>query len=210
MQIFSQALGPFAANCYIIACEETKAAAVVDPGMPDAWIKRTLEEHQLKAALILLTHGHVDHIGGVSWVKSFTRAPLMAHEGDLPLLSDARLNGSARFGIPITTPAPDRLLKDGETIPLGNLYLWVLHTPGHSSGGICFYTPGHLIAGDTLFAGSIGRTDLPGGDYETLVGGIRTKLLVLPAETVVYPGHGETTTIGDEAEYNPFLTGRVG
>lgn len=205
MRIWSKALTPFASNCYILACTETGEAAVVDPGEPDPWIKQVLRAENLTPKLIILTHGHVDHIGGVQWVQSFTDAPVLIHPDDAPMLSDPERNGSLFFGPPVTAPGPDRYLSEAEPVTLGKLSLQVIHTPGHSPGGVSLYTPGHLIAGDTLFAGSIGRTDLPGGDYATLIRSIREKLFVLPPETVVYPGHMGTTTIGDEALYNPFL-----
>lgn len=213
MRIWSRALGDFGTNCYIIACPETGASAVIDPGTPDPWIKQTLDENGLKPSLILLTHGHLDHIGGVKWVKSFTGAPVLVHADDAEMLPDPHRNGSAYFGMSITAPAPDRLLQDGDEVAVGNLTFRVLHTPGHTPGGVCFYLapkqgkegPGHLIDGDTLFAGSVGRTDLPGGSMESIMQSIRTKMLTLPPDTVVYPGHGPTTTIGDEAEYNPYV-----
>lgn len=212
MRIWSRELGEFATNCHIIACPRSGAAAVVDPGQPDPWITRTLAENGLKPEWILLTHGHLDHIGGVAWLKSQTGLPVLVHQDDAPMLTDPRLNGSALFGSPLVAPAPDRLLAEGEELAVGDLRLRVLHTPGHTPGGVCFYQApdaegkaGHLIAGDTLFAGSVGRTDLPGGSHSQLIRSIREKLLPLPAETMVYPGHGPTTTIGDEKEYNPFL-----
>lgn len=205
MRIWTRALGPFAANCYIIACPETREAAVVDPGQPDPWIKRVVRDEQLQVRYVLNTHGHLDHIGGNTWVKEWTGMPLYIHTADAEMLTDARLNGSALFGQPVTSPPADRLLQHGDTVQLGNLTLQVIHTPGHSPGGVCFYTPGHLVAGDTLFAGSVGRTDLPGGDSAALVRAIRERLFVLPGETVVYPGHGPETTIADEKEYNPFV-----
>jgi hydroxyacylglutathione hydrolase len=205
MRIWSRGLGDFGTNCYIIACPQTGEAAVIDPGSPDPWVEATLKQHGLRPAQIILTHGHLDHIGGVADVKRATGAAVAVHGDDAPMLTDAVRNGSAYFGMPVVAPPPDKLLRDGDVVTVGNLKLAVLHTPGHTPGGICLYTPGHLIAGDTLFAGSIGRTDLAGGDYRTLIDSIRTKLLGLPADTVVYPGHGESTTIGDEAEYNPFL-----
>jgi glyoxylase-like metal-dependent hydrolase (beta-lactamase superfamily II) len=124
------------------------------------------------------------------------------------MVSDPQLNGSLYFGQPVTAPAPDRLLKDGDEVRVGNLTFKVIHTPGHTPGGCCFYLPedgGHLFAGDTLFAGSIGRTDLAGGDFTALMESIKGRLLTLPPDTVVYPGHGPTTSIGDEKDYNPFL-----
>jgi hydroxyacylglutathione hydrolase len=213
VRIWSQELGEFGTNCYIIACPETGDSAVIDPGTPDPWIKQTLAAAGLKPSLILLTHGHLDHIGGVEWVKSFTGAPVWVHTDDAAMLTDPVRNGSAYFGEAVVAPAADRTLRDGEQVSVGNLRFAVLHTPGHTPGGVCFYLApggpggetGHLIAGDTLFAGSIGRTDMAGGDHASLIRSIREKLLPLPAETMVYPGHGPTTTIGDEKEYNPFL-----
>lgn len=205
--LWSRALGPFATNCYIIACPETRRAAVVDPGQPDPWIKQVLAREQLQVEQILLTHAHVDHIGGVEWVRGWAGVPVAIHPDDLEMARDPMYNGSAMFGQPLRIRDPERLLQDGDQVALGNLRFQVIHTPGHTPGGICFYTPGHLVAGDTLFAGSIGRTDLPGGDYGALIRSIRTRLFALPAETRVYPGHGPATSIGDEKEYNPFVGG---
>lgn len=205
MRLWSRSLGEFETNCYIIACPETKQALVIDPGQPDPWILETVQLEDLTVKEILLTHGHCDHIGGVEYVKSWSGAPVRIHNNDRPMLLDARLNGSAYFGEPFTAPAPDGSLKEGDEITCGTLRFKVLFTPGHSPGSISLYTAGHLVAGDALFAGSIGRTDLPGGDAKMLVKAIKTKLLTLPKATIVYPGHGPTTTIGDEAAYNPFL-----
>ncbi|MBP2018267.1 glyoxylase-like metal-dependent hydrolase (beta-lactamase superfamily II) [Symbiobacterium terraclitae] len=208
MRIWHRELGDFGANCYVVACEETGRALVIDPGYPDPWIRRCVEENGLTLEQIVLTHGHLDHIGGVEWVKGWSGAPVSIHQADADFLTDPARNGSLYFGRKVTAPPADRLLLDGDEVAAGNLRLEVIHTPGHSPGGICLYTPGHLFAGDTLFAGSIGRTDLYGGDYDTLIQAIRTRLLPLPAETAVYPGHGPATTIGDEKEYNPFLANR--
>lgn len=205
MRIWFRELGDFATNCYIIACPDTQGAIVVDPGQPDPWIKRCVAQFNLKVEKIVLTHGHLDHIGGVEWVKSWTGAPVYIHEGDSRYLTSPALNGSTFFGQPVVAPKADHLLHGGEEIAVGSLSFKVIHTPGHTPGGICLYTPGHLIAGDTLFAGSVGRTDLAGGSARTLIQSIKEKLLPLPPETVVYPGHGPTTTIGDENEFNPFL-----
>jgi hydroxyacylglutathione hydrolase len=211
MKIWSRALGEFYTNCYIIACPESGDSAVIDPGTPDPWIEQTLAQHGLKPSFILLTHGHLDHIGGVERVKALTGAPVYIHPDDAAMLTDPAKNGSLYFGMPVTAPGPDHLLAEGDLIRVGKLAFQVLHTPGHTPGGVCFYLPAapgrapQLIAGDTLFAGSIGRTDLPGGDHATLIRSIKEKLLPLPPETVVYPGHGPATTIGDEKEYNPFL-----
>lgn len=213
MRIWSRELGEFAANCYIVACPETSAAAVVDPGQPDPWITRTLAEKGLKAEVILLTHGHLDHIGGVGWLKQQLGVPVLIHRDDAPLLTDPMLNGSILFGTSVVAPPADRLLDHGDEVKVGSLRFQVIHTPGHTPGGICLYLApdgsprrvGHLLSGDTLFAGSVGRTDLPGGSHEQLIRSIRERLLPLPPDTVVYPGHGPTTTIGEEQAYNPFL-----
>jgi glyoxylase-like metal-dependent hydrolase (beta-lactamase superfamily II) len=206
MLLWSRALGEFDTNCYIIACPETKQALIIDPGQPDPWIWETVQLEGLTVKEVILTHGHCDHIGGVEYVKSWCGAPVRIHNNDRPMLLDARLNGSAFFGEPFTAPAPDGSLKEGDEVTCGTLRFQVLFTPGHSPGSISLYTPGHVIAGDALFAGSIGRTDLPGGDAKTLLKAIKTKLLTLPKATIVYPGHGPETTIGDEAAYNPFLS----
>lgn len=208
MRIWNRALGDFGANCYVVACQETGRAVVIDPGYPDPWIRQCVQENGLTVEQIVLTHGHLDHIGGVEWVKGWSGAPVCIHEADAGFLTDPALNGSLYFGRQVIAPAADRLLRDGDQVAAGRLLLKVIHTPGHSPGGICLYTPGHLFAGDTLFADSIGRTDLYGGDYATLIGAIKVRLLTLPAETAVYPGHGPATTIGDEQEYNPFLANR--
>lgn len=203
--LWTKAVGPLAANCYVVACARTRAAAVVDPGAPDPWIQETVRAAGLRVERILLTHGHGDHIGGVEWVRSWSGAPVACHPSDVALLRDPGLNGSAWFGTAVSLPEPEHFLDEGAQVVLGDLRLQVLHTPGHTPGGVCFYLPDVLLAGDTLFAGSIGRTDLPGGDHELLVRSIREKLFVLPPETVVYPGHGPETTIGDEMRFNPFV-----
>lgn len=205
MLLWSRSLGDFETNCYIIACPQTKQALIIDPGQADPWIWETVQLEGLTVKEIILTHGHCDHIGGVDYVKSWADVPVRIHNNDRPMLVDARLNGSALFGQAFTVAAPASPIKEGDEVTCGTLRFSVLFTPGHSPGSVSLYTPGHLIAGDALFAGSIGRTDLPGGDLKALLKAIKTKLLTLPKATIVYPGHGETTTIGDEAAYNPFL-----
>jgi len=205
MRMWYRALGEFMSNCYIVACDETNQALVIDPGIQHPWIQSCVTENNLTVAGIILTHGHLDHIGGADWVKGWSGAPVAIHEADADYLTSPALNGSLYFGMHVQAAPADRLLRDGDEVRAGNLRFQVIHTPGHSPGGICLYSPGHLFAGDTLFAGSIGRTDLPGGGHRTLIESIKTRLLTLPPETVVYPGHGPSTTVGDERAYNPFL-----
>lgn len=211
IRVLTLELGDFGTNCYVVTCTETGESAVIDPGAPSAKLERSIKAGGLAPRQVWLTHGHLDHIGGVALIKSLFGATVAVHGDDAPMLTDPMKNGSAYFGAPVTAPAPDRLLHDGDTVTAGKLSFTVIHTPGHTPGGICLYLapsgaePGHLFAGDTLFAGSIGRTDLYGGNHEALIRSIKTRLLALPDETVVYPGHGPTTTIGDEREYNPFF-----
>lgn len=180
-------------------------AAVVDPGGHADRILQRLSELGLKAVMVINTHGHFDHIGGNKDLINATGAELIIHCDDSPLLERAGEH-AAVFGLQAEpSPAPTHLLVGGEKIPLGELTLQVIHTPGHSPGGVCLYVEDYLFVGDTLFAGSIGRTDLPGGDHQLLIAGIKEKLLPLPADTKVYPGHGPMTTIGAEKLHNPFL-----
>ena len=198
--------GPLEVNCYIIGCEKTRKAAVVDPGGNVDRILKLLEKHKLKLEMIINTHGHFDHIGGNRQLSEATGAALLIHQADRYLL-DLAQEHAAGFGLQTEpSPAPTRELSGGETLQLGELSIQVIHTPGHSPGGICLYVDNCLIVGDTLFAGSVGRTDLPGGDQPLLIAGIREKLLPFPEATRVYPGHGPMTTIGQEKVYNPFLS----
>jgi hydroxyacylglutathione hydrolase len=198
--------GPLQVNCYVIGCEATGQAAVIDPGGDVEQILKLLNKHKLKAVMIINTHGHFDHIGGNRELLEATGAELLIHQDDSPLLERAGEHAAA-FGLRAEpSPAPTRELSGGETLQLGELSLRVIHTPGHSPGGICLYVEDHLIVGDTLFAGSIGRTDLPGGNHQLLIRRIKEELLPLPETTRVYPGHGPMTTIGQEKLYNPFLS----
>lgn len=193
------------ANCYILGCEQTKEAVVVDPGDESDRILMALAEHNLKVKYIINTHGHFDHVGANKRMKEITGAALAIHPDDEPMFD--QLSNSARmFGLTSeNSPPADISLSDGQKLTFGTITLEVIHTPGHSRGGICLYTEGVLIVGDTLFAGSIGRTDLQGGDYDTLISSIKEKLLVFDDQTVVYSGHGPQTTIGREKKMNPFL-----
>lgn len=193
------------ANCFILGCEDTREAVVIDPGDDADRILMILAKEKLTVKYLINTHGHFDHVGANRRMKEVTGAKLAIHPDDVPMLSELS-RSAASFGLSAeNSPEPDLLLHDKDMVRFGNITLTVIHTPGHSRGGIALYTPGHLFAGDTLFAGSIGRTDLPGGDYDTLIASIKQKLLVLPDDTVVYTGHGPETTIADEKRMNPFL-----
>ena len=193
-------------NCYIVGCEETREVAVIDPGGNASGIIKLLNENNLKAVYIINTHGHIDHIGGNRGVKEATGAKILIHEADAKMLVSAASNFSFLMGTKVTSPPADKFIKEGDIIKIGNtVELEVIHTPGHSQGGICLKTGDIIFVGDTLFQGSIGRTDFPGGSYKQLIQMIKEKLLCLDDEVVAYPGHGPATTIGFERKHNPFL-----
>ncbi len=197
--------GPLEVNCYIVGCEKTGKAAVIDPGGDVPKILECLQHHQLDAVMIINTHGHFDHIGGNRQLLEATGGELLIHQDDRQLM-DLALEHAAAYGLQTeASPPPTRELVGDEKLSVGELSLQVIHTPGHSPGGICLYVDDCLLVGDTLFAGSIGRTDLPGGDHQLLIAGIKEKLLPLPETTRVCPGHGPMTTIGEEKQHNPFL-----
>jgi len=199
------AVGPIQANCYILGCEETKTAAVIDPGDDADQILMILAESALTVSCIINTHGHFDHVGANSRLKEVTGADIMIHALDAPMLSELSASAGA-MGLRVDdSPPADRILADGETITFGNITMTVLHTPGHTLGGISIYTDGHVFVGDTLFAGSVGRTDFPGGDFATLKASVKNKLYVLDDDVIVYPGHMGRTTIGREKQSNPFV-----
>lgn len=205
MLLETLAVGPLQVNCYIIGCPITRKALVIDPGDEAERILATVDASGLKVELVVNTHGHFDHVGGNAFLLEQTGAHLCIHVSDAPFLPRIREH-AAHYGLNVrTSPPPDRLLHGGEALQVGELMLRVLHTPGHTPGGICLLVDGHLFSGDTLFADSVGRTDLPGGSHEELVESIREKLFVLPAATVVHPGHGPDTTIGREKRHNPFV-----
>lgn len=204
-------VGPLGVNCYVIGDEHAHQAIVIDPGGDPQKILELVRLHRFEVRAIVNTHAHFDHVGAIERLRRETSAPFAIHAEEESTLDRAPTSAKA-FGLaiaPVTTP--DRWLTDGDMIEAGRIKLRVIHTPGHSPGGICLYDPddGVLFSGDTLFHGSIGRTDFPGCSLEALLTSIKTRLLVLPGETVVYPGHGQATTIAEEALLNPFLKAYV-
>jgi glyoxylase-like metal-dependent hydrolase (beta-lactamase superfamily II) len=203
--IKSLAVGPIMANCFILGCEQTLEAAVIDPGDEADRILRALAEYNLTAKLIINTHGHFDHVGANKRLNAVTGAPILIHSLDAPMLAQLA-DSAAAWGMQAdNSPPPDRELQDGDDVTFGKIRLTVVHTPGHTPGGISLYTAREVFVGDTLFAGSIGRTDFPGGSFATLKESIQQKLFVLSDDLKVYPGHNQTTTIGVEKRSNPFV-----
>lgn len=199
-------VGPVGANCYIVGDDTTREVFVVDPGDEADRILATLTRLKVRAIALVNTHGHFDHIQAVDAVRRATGAPFWIHEAERDTLEQGPARAKMIFGLDLPpSPVPDRWLREGDRIAVGSLTLTVHHTPGHSQGGVCLVGDGIAFVGDTLFAGSIGRTDLPGGDLDTLLASIARVLLPLPDETICYPGHGPETTIGDEKRTNPFL-----
>ncbi|MBF0552702.1 MAG: MBL fold metallo-hydrolase [Deltaproteobacteria bacterium] len=205
MIIQTLVVGPIQANCFILGCEATHEAAIIDPGDEVPRILQVLNREGLKASCIINTHCHFDHVGGNRALKEATGADLLIHAADAPGLSCLSASAAAWGMAAENSPPPDRTIADGDTICFGRINLQVIHTPGHSPGGISLLTDKMVFVGDTLFAGSIGRTDFPGGDYETLISGVRTRLFSLGDEVQVFPGHGPATSIGEEKRYNPFF-----
>ena len=200
-------VGPFASNCYIVGAESNKEGMIIDPGAGGKQILSRVEELGLEVKYIVLTHGHIDHVGALKEVKEATNAEVAMHADDASSLQ-SRNPLSMMFRLSLQAlPPPDWLLKDGDSIDIGELHFLVLHAPGHSPGGICLLGEGVVFTGDTLFNFGIGRFDMPGGNGNQLMNSIHTKLMVLPDNTAVYPGHGPPTTIGTEREWNPFLRG---
>lgn len=200
-------VGLLQCNCSILGDETSREAIVIDPGDNIPSLLAILKRHGLTVKSIIITHAHIDHIAGAQRLKQLTGAPIYYNENDLPLVKMMDVQASWLQMPTPEVPPPDAPLRDGQIISVSGISGSVLHTPGHTQGSICLYLPDHslLIAGDTLFAGSIGRTDLPGGDTQQLLRSIHTHLLALPDDVHVVPGHGPNTTIGEEREDNPFL-----
>jgi glyoxylase-like metal-dependent hydrolase (beta-lactamase superfamily II) len=200
---------PFGQNTYVIWQEGRSEALVIDPGLQPELILDFLRQKGLTAAALLCTHGHADHIGGNAALKAaYPQAPLLIGAGDEVMLHDTRANLSAQFGLPLTSPPADRLVREGDVLDLAGIRLEVLEIPGHSPGHVAFLyraIPSIVFGGDILFQGSVGRVDFPGGSANRLLSGIRDKLFSLPDDTVVYPGHGPATTIAEEKRHNPFV-----
>jgi len=200
-------VGPLQCNCSVIGDESTREAIVIDPGDNIAQILGLINKHQLQVKQIVITHAHIDHVGGAAKLRAATGAPILLNQNDYALLKMLDVQ-AAWIGVP--TPGKveiDRSIGQADRISAGQIEGQVIHTPGHTEESVCVYFPleKKLIAGDTLFAGSIGRTDLPGGSFDKIIDSLHTKLLALPDETAVVPGHGPVTTIGEERESNPFL-----
>jgi len=199
-------VGPLASNCYIVGSASTKEGMIIDPADEAEEILQSIKELGLKISLIVLTHGHPDHVGALKEIKEAIGAEVAIHTDDAESLQQQSLGFLFGLSYP-APPPPDRLLKGEDSIDIGDLHFGVLHTPGHTPGGICLLGHGVLFSGDTLFNYGIGRYDLPGGDYNQLMDSLRTKLMGLPDDTIVYPGHGPETTIGTERRGNSFLQG---
>jgi hydroxyacylglutathione hydrolase len=203
-------VGVLGCNCSVIGDEHTHEGIVIDPGDDIENVLQAVRKHGLTIKQIVITHAHIDHVGGAMKLRAATGAPILLNKSDHALLKMIDLQAA---WIGIRSPGPveiDQSIEDQDVIKVGNLQASVLHTPGHTQGSVCLYFPAEkkLIAGDTLFQGSIGRTDLPGGNFEQIIDSLHSRLLALPDETIVIPGHGELTTIGEERETNPFLQKR--
>lgn len=207
MQYMSMVLGPVMTNCYIVYDSETRDAMVIDPAWNYRKIDQALQDNQLHLQFIFLTHGHADHIGALQELRNYKNVPVYVGKGDVDLISNSRNNLSMFMGKEIKCESPDYVVTDGEIITLGHLKFTALETPGHTPGGISLYGEGVVFSGDTLFRYSVGRTDLYGGSAKTLIDSINTKLMPLPDDTVVLPGHGPSSTIGEERQGNPYLDG---
>ena len=210
MLIKQMTVGSMAVCCYLVACEETKKGMVIDPGGDHDKILAMIEREGVSLQYIVNTHGHPDHVCANGPVKKATGAAIVMHEDDARFFARPEVeNYFSMLGLP-PSPPPDKLVKNDDILEVGSLSFQVLHTPGHTPGGICLYSAPHLFSGDTLFVGAVGRTDFLGGDLKLFMRSIREKLLSLPDDTVVWPGHGyggSRSTIGEEKHSNPYLNG---
>ncbi len=201
-------VGPIGTNCYIVGDGSTGAATIIDPGGSASRVLSATARLGLRVEAVVATHAHFDHVGGVADLTRATGAPFMIGERELPVLEVTAESTMLYFGIHVDQPPkPDRLLEEGDSLAMGGRQFRVVHTPGHSPGHICLVGEGAAFVGDMVFMGSVGRADLPGGEFDTLIRSIATQLLVLPDDTILYPGHGPATTVGRERLSNPFLVG---
>lgn len=202
-------VGPLQCNCSIVGDESSREAMIIDPGDDVSDILTIVQKHGLTVKHIVITHAHIDHVGGAMKLKAKTGAPILLNQNDYALLKMLDVQASWLGMLPPGPVHIDEALADGHKLSVGLLEANVIHTPGHTEGSVCLYFPAEqkLIAGDTLFAGSIGRTDLPGGSYDQIISSLHSRVLALPDQTIVFPGHGPLTTIGEERESNPFLQG---
>ncbi len=206
MKIHKFTIGNFEVNNYLVHTVDSPYAILIDAGENPGIILNKIDELRLNLKYLINTHGHGDHIAGNEMILQYTDAILMIHELDSQYLSDPSLNLSAFFGMELHSPPPQKLLKDGDKILLDNLELKILHTPGHTPGHISIWCDKHAFVGDVIFRDSIGRTDLPLASNQQLIDSIRKKIFTLPADTILNPGHGPNTTVGDEKAFNPFLS----
>ena len=201
-----RAVGPLACNCYVVGEEATRQAIVIDPGGDAEELATEITEQRLTITAIVATHAHFDHIIAAERLRAVTGAPFMLHDDDRPLLDWMQESGRLFLGVDLPPPPEvDTSAKEGDRVTAGGVALEVIHTPGHSPGSISLVAPEAVFSGDTLFASSIGRTDLPGGDGQALLNAVRSKLFTLDGDLAVYPGHGPTTTLGAERAHNPFV-----
>ena len=205
MKVVRIPAGIYAANCYLVYAEDNKEAIVIDPGGDEDDILTQIKNLGLDIKYIILTHGHGDHISGVNGIKDYTKAPLAIHKEDEYLLKDGRSNLSSMMAMATVEITADILLNDGDKISFGGLTAEVIHTPGHTPGGISIKIGDSIFTGDTLFAGSIGRTDFPKSSFEAIMDSIKNRIIIYPDDTIVYPGHGPSSTIRNEKESNPFI-----
>jgi hydroxyacylglutathione hydrolase len=198
-------VGALETNCFLVYCEETQECAIVDPGAEGDKIFALISEKAFKPVVILNTHGHIDHIGANRDMKERFNIPLRIHSLDSPMLGETQQSELSFFLQASTSPPADSFFEEGDKIEIGKFSLDVIHTPGHSPGSVSFVGDGFLLSGDTLFCQGVGRTDLPGGNWEEMVSSVKNKIFTLPEEMVVLPGHGPSTSIGREKNTNPFI-----